>query len=439
MGKLICDVCGTSYPETANQCPICGCVRPMDAATVVSETDNDAGRKTENYTYVKGGRFSKGNVKKRNQGKEIQRREVERKAAPAPVPGGETPAKGNNKTKKNNSDMGLVIAVIVLLLAIIAVCIYIVVNFVLPPKNTQTPTNTNPVVSTEDLQTEDTQSQDITTEGALEDALCESLVISRTEITFEEAGETVLLDVSVYPEDTTDILVFSTGDPAVATVNDDGEVTAVGNGETVIVVTCGAVTESCTVKCRFAEETESTTEATTEPTTGTEPDDDSFKLNREDFTLTKKGEVWKLYSGNIPADQIVWSSDDEKVASVKNGVVTARGMGMTTVHAEYNGKKYSCTVRCTESVGVYQEDDVTPDSDETGFTINKTDVSIAVGETFTLLLTDKENNAVTVSWTADDNTVCTINGNQITGAAPGRADVSVVHEGYTYTCIVRVK
>ena len=25
MNKIICDVCGTDYPETAAQCPICGC------------------------------------------------------------------------------------------------------------------------------------------------------------------------------------------------------------------------------------------------------------------------------------------------------------------------------------------------------------------------------------------------------------------------------
>ena len=30
MSKIICDVCGTSYPDTADCCPICGC--PRDAA-----------------------------------------------------------------------------------------------------------------------------------------------------------------------------------------------------------------------------------------------------------------------------------------------------------------------------------------------------------------------------------------------------------------------
>ena len=66
MSKIICDVCGTSYPETATQCPICGCVRPTDAVTVNTESASAEVLPKNTYTYVKGGRFSKANVKKRN-------------------------------------------------------------------------------------------------------------------------------------------------------------------------------------------------------------------------------------------------------------------------------------------------------------------------------------------------------------------------------------
>ena len=63
MNKIICDVCGTSYPETVEQCPICGCVRPADVQNTMP--DSEANESGSGYTYVKGGRFSKGNVKKR--------------------------------------------------------------------------------------------------------------------------------------------------------------------------------------------------------------------------------------------------------------------------------------------------------------------------------------------------------------------------------------
>ena len=35
MSKIICDVCGTTYPDSATQCPICGCVRSADVEAVI--------------------------------------------------------------------------------------------------------------------------------------------------------------------------------------------------------------------------------------------------------------------------------------------------------------------------------------------------------------------------------------------------------------------
>ena len=33
MSKIICDVCGTRYPDTAEQCPICGHIRAASGKT----------------------------------------------------------------------------------------------------------------------------------------------------------------------------------------------------------------------------------------------------------------------------------------------------------------------------------------------------------------------------------------------------------------------
>ena len=64
MNKIICDVCGTAYQESATQCPICGCVRTTDLDDIILDNPVEGGSRT--YTHVKGGRFSKANVKKRN-------------------------------------------------------------------------------------------------------------------------------------------------------------------------------------------------------------------------------------------------------------------------------------------------------------------------------------------------------------------------------------
>ena len=62
MNKVICDICGTAYPDTAPKCPICGF-----AKTATETTSAGSERRTsESYAAVKGGRFSKQNVRKRN-------------------------------------------------------------------------------------------------------------------------------------------------------------------------------------------------------------------------------------------------------------------------------------------------------------------------------------------------------------------------------------
>ena len=59
MSKLICDICGTSYSEGVDKCPTCGYSRAFEEAA-----DNAAQRPAVREK-VRGGRFSKKNVRKR--------------------------------------------------------------------------------------------------------------------------------------------------------------------------------------------------------------------------------------------------------------------------------------------------------------------------------------------------------------------------------------
>ena len=69
MNKIICDVCGTDYPETAAQCPICGCA----SAGAQTSAGNEAADTDERATHapVRGGRYSKANVRKRLKASQI--------------------------------------------------------------------------------------------------------------------------------------------------------------------------------------------------------------------------------------------------------------------------------------------------------------------------------------------------------------------------------
>lgn len=419
MSKIICDVCGTSYPETATQCPICGCVRPVDTVTVNTNNTTDEKSTKGTYTYVKGGRFSKANVKKRNN-------TIHSAPAEPSFP------EETTDEKPDKSDKGLTIAIVVLLLAIIAVVIYIVMHFFAPGYggvDTSDPlTNSTAGTTTESTTQAPTE----------EDILCNDIIISHTAVELDKVGAAYLLNVTTDPVDTTERIVFASADESVATVTQGGKIVAIGPGQTVITASCGDAEAQCRVVCSFEVITDDTTEPSTEPTVSNE----EFKLNRQDFTLNKKGETWLLYNGEIPVKQIVWTSDNEKVVTIKDGVVTAVSTGSTTVYGEYNGNKVSCVVRCGPGVGKYVETNTNTQEPVTGkYSISSTDTTLYLNgvKSFELKLLDAENNPVEVVWSVADATVCSVSGNTVTGLKAGTTKITATYDGETYTCIVRVR
>lgn len=341
MSKIICDICGTSYPETAKQCPVCGCVRPGDVQRVTNEINADE-KGASGYTYVKGGRFSKSNVKKRaNAGKT--------NAKPTPVE--------DNKENEPRNSRGLVIAAIVLLLAIIGVVIYIAVGFF------------GPIAGTGNAPSTPTDAVDIS---------CRGITLDTDMVILSKAGDAHLLSYKLQPENTKDAVTFTSENPEIATVNEKGSITAVAEGETKITIKCGEAEKTCTVYCQFEEDptaptattatdtTDTTdTTGTTDSTDATAPTDSTdstdptattaptvagtdIRLNRNDITLQYQGEKWELYSGSVSKNLVTFSSDNESVVTFKDGWVTAVGGSAepVKVYAEYAGQKVSCLIRC---------------------------------------------------------------------------------------------
>ena len=115
-----------------------------------------------------------------------------------------------------------------------------------------------------------------------------------------------------------------------------------------VLTACGKPAQETTGTTQAATEatTEATTRATEEPTTEATEALWQLRLTHEDITLVKKGETMTLYTGEVSAEQITWGSEDEKVATFVNGVVTAVAKGETTVYAEYEGIRAACKVYC---------------------------------------------------------------------------------------------
>ena len=439
MSKIICDVCGTTYPETASQCPICGCAKSADSRTV---TGDKVGQESaaSSYQFVKGGRFSKRNVNKRNK-QNLVRQE---KRNP----------QEEDMNEEEGSNKGLIVVLLLLLAAIIAVVIYIAVRFFGPmPSGPEKPPvgNTDPspsastAATTDPTQAPTSKPTDAPTDAPTTEPTypCTGLSLKNAEIQLEEPGSTAKITVTVNPENTTDELLFTSDNDAVATVDNEGNVTAVGEGSAQITITCGGFQVHCSVEVVYPS-TEPTTEPTEEPTTEpTEPEND-LELNRSDITFFEEGEYWDIYSGKLPLNKITWSSDDEDVATVEDGVVTAVGPGVTTIYAEYEGEKVSCIIRCNwteEEEPTEEPTEPELDPDET-YTISHTDVSIYVGESFDLTLTDSDGDVVDVNWYASDSGFVSISGNRITGEAAINSSSFTVYTtigGTTYSCIVRVK
>lgn len=424
MSKIICDVCGTSYPDTATQCPICGCVRPGEAKSVMGDTaDHEL---NGGYTYVKGGRFSKSNVRKRNKPS----------GGYQPVP---TPAPADDDREKSDNK-GLVIAAIVLLLAIIAVVIYISVQFFLPGVGSSDPTTLPKLPE-----------QTGTTESTSLEVPCENLKLDVTTITFDKQNVARMIYATSEPSNTTDEILFESSDESIVTVNENGKVTAVGPGQATITVTCGNIKTECIVECTFEVPTEST--PPTDPSQGATEPEEEFRLNRSDITFSKKGDSWMIYSGNLGLTQITWTSDDETIATIKNGKVIAVGKGTTNVHAEYNGQKVSCIIRCvfadSADSNTGSSGNVTEDGGSAGvngtYALKNTvggpndDVTLPVGKAFTMQLVDAGGNKVSgVTWTVSNDAVCTVSDGLVTAISAGTATVTASYQGTAYSFFVRV-
>lgn len=332
MNKVICDICGTSYPDTAEQCPICGCSRELDGFlfgdTLEYEDEAAAGGRDR----VKGGRFSTANVRKRNKNvNTYQASHVDRESF-------------HDEEPAQESNTFLVVVLIILIVALLVVTGFLFVKFILPNSQQQAedttpstlPTVTQTVPTTEEITEPPT-------------VPCESiLLISEESEDLVGIGQYYLVHVEIEPLDTTDEVVYSSSDESIAVINDEGRVEVVGEGTVTITVTCGSQQVSCTFNCIAEEETTGeTTEETTEAAAESQPDITLF-LDKDDFTLGFPGAYYRLkFNEELSAEDIVWTTSNGGVASVDNGLVTAVGKGVAVITAKYGDQEVTCVVRCT--------------------------------------------------------------------------------------------
>ena len=369
MSKMVCEICGTTYDDAAGACPVCGWApgetldpsvdmddilnddfQLEDLDETLSDTPPQKGKAVFDYDAV--------NPRRRQQAAPQNPPRPARPPKPAPVQEEE-----DEEEEESGSNKFLVIVLVVLILALLAVSGYIAYTKLWKPNQVGSDDNkpqqtvaTEPVDVTEPETVGSLSAE--TTEATEATIPCTelSLVASMDKLT--TPGQYWRLMVKYAPENTTDTVTYTSGDESVVTVDEYGRVTAVGEGETVIVIQCGdkRIETPAVVSYATEETTEATTAAPAEGTSGTgtssgttvaTPSSGVLKLKKTDITFSRQGVYITLELENgISADSVKWSTSDSGVANVYNGQVTAIGRGVCVIRAEYNGQVAECVVRC---------------------------------------------------------------------------------------------
>ena len=161
--------------------------------------------------------------------------------------------------------------------------------------------------------------------------------LDKTELTINK-GAAAQLNLSVTPENFTDIVDWKSTDTNIVTVSDNGVVKAVGVGTATVKVTVGDVSASCKV-------------TVLQPVTG-------ISLNKSSLTMDALGTFQmtaSVYPDSANDKRITWSSSDPAIASVdENGLVTALKKGTATITAAaMDGSSVKSTCKVTVSNTAY--------------------------------------------------------------------------------------
>ena len=165
-------------------------------------------------------------------------------------------------------------------------------------------------------------------------------------------------------------------------------------------------------------------------------------LNREDFTMSAAGETWDLKPTVTPAGatgEITWTSSDESVATVENGVVTAVGGGNCTVTATSGTATATCIVRVKGAAASSGGSTTTPSTGGSltlnhpnGFTISK-----SYPNPVTVKVVQGGNG--TITWSSSDTSVATVDANgTVTAVGNGKCTITATSGGQSASCTVVV-
>ena len=260
----------------------------------------------------------------------------------------------------------------------------------------------------------------------------ESITLNKNSLTLEE-DKTEKLTVTIAPSNATNQdVIWSSNNTEVATVEQDGTVTAVSEGTAQITVFSQADTTkkaACIVRV-------------TKKVVPVE----SVTLNKTELTL-EEGKTETLTATVLPTNAsnktVTWTSTNPNVATVQNGIVTAVGAGTAqiTVASQADTTK---TATCIVTVREVEEPKLAEE-----IRLNKEIGTLNVGEEETLIvrvIPEDASNKDDLEWTSTNEEVATVDEEgKITAISAGTVTVRVtvrntdIYAEYNLTVIAPVQ
>ena len=254
-----------------------------------------------------------------------------------------------------------------------------------------------------------------------------SINLSNTSIKLNKKGEQQTIKATISPANATNKkLTWKSSNPSVATVDQNGKVTAVSNGTANITVTTqdGNKTATCKVTVNIPK-----------PVTPDKPSVSatSIKLNKPSLTLYK-GKTYTLKATVKPKTYnsgIKWSSSASKYATVSSkGKITAKKSGRTVITAQTkNGKKATCIIKVKERKA-------------TKVKLSRKNLTLKVGRKYALKATVYPKNTTdTKKWTINKKGIVKVSRKGVvTGLKKGKCRITLkTSSGKSAYCNVKVE
>lgn len=246
----------------------------------------------------------------------------------------------------------------------------------------------------------------------------ESVELSQKEIKLY-LGENRSLTATVLPSDASNKnVIWESSNQNVATVSTTGNVVSKSVGTTVITVKTVDGGHQALCNVTVLEPVVYATSLTLAPQTLSMNIDESSSLTLQMLPANAN-------------EALVWESDNESVAKVVNGDVTAVGAGVAKIKVKgKNVTSNEVTVSVIDKFAV------------TGVNLNKSSMSLEVGKSETLVATVLPEDArdKTVTWSSDKESVATVKDGVVTAVSPGTAIITVAAGAGAFkkTCVVTV-